>query len=112
MRPAFYCKLVLNGNCGNGSKLYRIAGWGLYIEFIKLTPDVRLIVIIIQPLQPYNLVPLIADFTVSTPFENNTFITVNLTGGGNLYQLVYPDGILLNINRVMYLIIYPLGTYY
>ncbi len=65
------------------------------VEFIKLTPDVgsncnynNTTVTITQS------GPAVADFTVSSAFENNTFITVNITDGFGvyLYQLEYPNG--------------------
>jgi gliding motility-associated-like protein len=97
LNPAFFTvNWFLNGTLMGTGPSYTASQAGVYtVEFIKLTPDVgancnynSTTVTILQSS------PAVADFTVSTPFENNTFITVNLTGGFGdyLYQLVYPDG--------------------
>ena len=97
LNPAFFTvNWFLNGTLMGTGPIYTASQAGVYtVEFIKLTPDVgancnynTTTVTIVQS------GPAVADFTVSTPFENNTFITVNLTGGyGDYrYQLVYPDG--------------------
>ncbi|MQP52658.1 MULTISPECIES: choice-of-anchor L domain-containing protein [unclassified Flavobacterium] len=97
LNPAFFTvNWFLNGTLVGTGPSYTASQAGTYtVEFIKLTPDVgancnynSTTVTIVQS------GPAVADFTVSTPFENNTFITVNLTGGYGdyLYQLVYPNG--------------------
>jgi gliding motility-associated-like protein len=97
LNPAFYTvNWYLNGVLMGTGPNYTASQAGIYdVEFIKLTPDVgsncnynTTTVTITQS------GPAVANFTVSSAFENNTFITVNLTGGFGtyLYQLEYPNG--------------------
>lgn len=117
LSPAFFTvNWYLNGNLMGTGPSYTASQAGVYtIEFIKLTPDVgancnynTTTATIIQS------GPAVADFTVSTPFENNTFITVNLTGGFGdyLYQLVYPDGSITEYQSSNVFTNLPTGTYY
>lgn len=95
--PAFFTvNWYLNGILMGTGPSYTASQAGVYdVEFIKLTPDVgancnynNTTVTIIQS------GPAVADFTVSSAFENNTFITVNIIDGFGdyLYQLEYPNG--------------------
>lgn len=95
--PAFFTvNWYLNGTLMGTGPSYTASQAGVYdVEFIKLTPDVgsncnynNTTVTIIQS------GPAVADFTVSSAFENNTFITVNIIDGFGdyLYQLEYPNG--------------------
>ena len=117
LSPAFYTvNWFLNGTLVGTGPSYIASQAGTYtVEFIKLTPDVgancnynTTTVTIIQS------GPAVADFTVSTPFENNTFITVNLTGGYGdyLYQLVYPNGNLSEYQSSNVFTNLPTGAYY
>ena len=117
LSPAFFTvNWFLNGNLMGTGPSYTASQAGVYtVEFIKLTPDVgancnynSTTVTIIQS------GPAVADFTVSTPFENNTFITVNLTGGFGdyLYQLVYPDGSVTEYQSSNVFTNLPTGEYY
>ncbi|MFY7987996.1 MAG: choice-of-anchor L domain-containing protein [Flavobacterium sp.] len=117
LSPAFYTvNWFLNGTLVGTGPSYIASQAGTYtVEFIKLTPDVgancnynTTTVTIIQS------GPAVADFTVSTPFENNTFITVNLTGGYGdyLYQLVYPNGNLSDYQSSNVFTNLPTGAYY
>lgn len=92
----FTVNWFLNGILMGTGPTYTASQAGDYtVEFIKLTPDVGAncnfnptTVTITQS------GPAVADFEVSTPFENNTFITVNITGGyGDYsYQLINANG--------------------
>jgi gliding motility-associated-like protein len=95
--PAFFTvNWYLNGTLMGTGASYTASQAGVYdVEFIKLTPDVgancnynNTTVTITQS------GPAVADFTVSSAFENNTFITVNIIDGFGdyLYQLEYPNG--------------------
>lgn len=117
LNPAFFTvNWFLNGNLMGTGPSYTASQAGVYtIEFIKLTPDVgadcnynSTTATIIQSS------PAVADFTVSTPFENTTFITVNLTGGFGdyLYQLVYPDGSVTEYQTSNVFANLPTGEYY
>jgi gliding motility-associated-like protein len=117
LNPAFFTvNWFLNGNLMGTGPSYTASQAGVYtVEFIKLTPDVgadcnynSTTATIIQSS------PAVADFTVSTPFENNTFITVNLTGGFGdyLYQLVYPDGSTTEYQSSNVFTNLPTGEYY
>ncbi len=118
LNPAFFTvNWYLNGVLMGTGPTYTASQAGVYtVEFIKLTPDVgancnynTTTVTIIQSS------PAVADFTVSTPFENNTFITVNLTGGlfgDYLYQLVYPDGSITEYQSSNVFTNLPTGEYY
>jgi gliding motility-associated-like protein len=117
LSPAFYTvNWFLNGTLVGTGPSYIASQAGTYtVEFIKLTPDVgancnynTTTVTIIQS------GPAVADFTVSTPFENNTFITVNLIGGYGdyLYQLVYPNGNLSEYQSSNVFTNLPTGAYY
>lgn len=97
LNPAFFTvNWYLNGTLMGTGASYTASQAGVYdVEFIKLTPDVgancnynNTTVTIIQS------GPAVADFTVSSAFENNTFITVNIIDGFGdyLYQLEYPNG--------------------
>ena len=97
LNPAFFTvNWYLNGTLMGTGASYTASQAGVYdVEFIKLTPDVgsncnynNTTVTITQS------GPAIADFTVSSAFENNTFITVNIIDGFGdyLYQLEYPNG--------------------
>jgi len=97
LNPAFFTvNWYLNGTLMGTGPSYTASQAGVYnVEFIKLTPDVGTAcnykdttVNVIQS------GPALADFTVSSAFENNTFITVNITSGFGdyVYQLEYPDG--------------------
>ena len=97
LNPAFFTvNWYLNGTLMGTGPNYTATQAGTYdVEFIKLTPDVgsacnynNTTVTITQS------GPAVADFDVSSAFENNTFITVNITGGYGdyLYQLEYPNG--------------------
>lgn len=97
LNPAFFTvNWYLNGVLMGTGPTYTADQAGVYdVEFIKLTPDVG-------SNCSYNNTtinitqsgPAVADFTVSSAFENNTFITINITGGFGdyLYQLEYPNG--------------------
>jgi gliding motility-associated-like protein len=112
----FTVNWFLNGTLMGTGPSYTASQAGVYtVEFIKLTPDVgadcnynSTTATIIQSS------PAVADFTVSTPFENNTFITVNLTGGFGdyLYQLVYPDGSTTEYQSSNVFTNLPTGEYY
>ena len=117
LNPAFFTvNWFLNGTLMGTGPSYTASQAGVYtVEFIKLTPDVgadcnynSTTVTIIQSS------PAVADFTVSTPFESNTFITVNLTGGFGdyLYQLVYPDGSITEYQSSNVFTNLPTGEYY
>lgn len=117
LNPAFFTvNWFLNGTLMGTGPSYTASQAGTYtVEFIKLTPDVgancnynTTTVTIVQS------GPAVADFTVSTPFENNTFITVNLTGGFGeyLYQLVYPDGSVTEYQSSNVFTNLPTGEYY
>jgi gliding motility-associated-like protein len=117
LNPAFFTvNWYLNGTLMGTGPSYEASQAGVYtVEFIKLTPDVgancnynTTTVTIVQS------GPAVADFTVSTPFENNTFITVNLTGGFGeyLYQLVYPDGSVTEYQSSNVFTNLPTGEYY
>jgi gliding motility-associated-like protein len=117
LNPAFFTvNWFLNGTLMGTGPSYTASQAGVYtVEFIKLTPDVgadcnynSTTATIIQSS------PAVADFTVSTPFENNTFITVNLTGGFGdyLYQLVYPDGSTTEYQSSNVFTNLPTGEYY
>ncbi|WP_133256575.1 T9SS type B sorting domain-containing protein [Flavobacterium tibetense] len=117
LNPAFFTvNWFLNGTLMGTGPSYTASQAGVYtVEFIKLTPDVgadcnynSTTATIIQSS------PAVADFTVSTPFENNTFITVNLTGGFGdyLYQLVYPDGSVTEYQSSNVFTNLPTGEYY
>jgi gliding motility-associated-like protein len=97
LNPAFFTvNWYLNGTLMGTGPNYTATQTGTYdVEFIKLTPDVgsacnynNTTVTITQS------GPAVAGFDVSSAFENNTFITVNITGGYGdyLYQLEYPNG--------------------
>lgn len=118
LNPAFFTlNWYLNGTLMGTGPTYTASQAGVYtVEFIKLTPDVgancnynTTTVTIVQSS------PAVANFTVSTPFENNTFITVNLTGGlfgDYLYQLVYPDGNVTEYQSSNVFTNLPTGEYY
>lgn len=117
LNPAFFTvNWYLNGNLMGTGPSYEASQAGVYtVEFIKLIPDVgancnynTTTVTITQS------GPAVADFTVSTPFENNTFITVNLTGGYGdyLYQLVYPNGNVTEFQSNNVFTNLPTGEYY
>ena len=117
LNPAFFTvNWFLNGTLMGTGPSYTASQAGVYtVEFIKLTPDVgancnynTTTVTIVQS------GPAVADFTVSTPFENNTFITINLTGGFGdyLYQLVYPDGSVTEYQSSNVFTNLPTGEYY
>lgn len=117
LNPAFFTvNWYLNGALMGTGPSYEASQAGVYtVEFIKLTPDVgancnynTTTVTIVQS------GPAVADFTVSTPFENNTFITVNLTGGFGdyLYQLVYPNGSVTEYQSSNVFTNLPTGEYY
>ncbi|MFN7045353.1 MAG: choice-of-anchor L domain-containing protein [Flavobacterium sp.] len=117
LNPAFFTlNWFLNGTLMGTGPSYTASQAGVYtVEFIKLTPDVgancnynTTTVTITQS------GPAVADFTVSTPFENNTFITVNLTGGYGdyLYQLVYPNGNVTEYQSSNVFTDLPTGEYY
>ncbi|UGS23943.1 T9SS type B sorting domain-containing protein [Flavobacterium channae] len=117
LNPAFFTvNWYLNGTLMGTGPSYEASLAGVYtVEFIKLIPDVgancnynTTTVTIVQS------GPAVADFTVSTPFENNTFITVNLTGGFGdyLYQLVYPGGSLSGYQSSNVFTNLPTGEYY
>ncbi len=100
LNPAeFTVNWYLNGTLMGTGPNYTALQAGIYdVKFIKLTPDVGTdcnyrdtTVTIIKSS------PAVANFTVSPEFDtDNTFITVNITGGyGNYtYQLEYPNGTL------------------
>jgi gliding motility-associated-like protein len=117
LNPLFFTvNWYLNGTLMGSGPNYTASQAGVYtVEFIKLTPDVgtncnynTTTVTIVQS------GPAVADFTVSTPFENNTFITVDLTGGYGdyLYQLVYPDGNVTEYQSSNVFSNLPTGEYY
>jgi gliding motility-associated-like protein len=117
LNPAFFTvNWFLNGTLMGTGPSYTASQAGVYtVEFIKLTPDVgadcnynSTTATIIQSS------PAVAGFTVSTPFENTTFITVNLTGGFGdyLYQLVYPDGSVTEYQSSNVFTNLPTGEYY
>jgi len=78
----------LNGVLMGTGTSYIVTKAGTYdVEFIKLTPDIGALcsyentsVTISQSS------PAVANFEVSSPFENNTFITVNITNGYGEYE--------------------------
>lgn len=97
LNPAqFTVNWYLNGTLMGTGTNYIASQAGTYdVEFIKLIPDVgadcsfnNTTVTVVESN------PAIANFTVSSPFDNNTFITVNLIGGIGVYQyqLEYPNG--------------------
>lgn len=98
LNPAeFTVNWYLNGTLmGTGANYTALEAGTYTVEFIKVTPDVgaacnynSTTVTIIQSS------PAVANFTVSSEFDtDNTFITVNITGGFGVYeyQLEYPDG--------------------
>jgi gliding motility-associated-like protein len=97
LNPAeFIVNWYLNGTLMGTGPTYLATQAGTYdVEFIKLTPNVgancnfnNTTVTIVESN------PAVADFTVSSAFENNTFITITITGGigDYVYQLEYPDG--------------------
>lgn len=98
LNPAQYTvNWYLNGTLVSTGPSYSATAAGIYtVEFIKLFPDVG--ANCNYDTSTFEVVassPALASFTVSSEFDtNNTFITVNITGGlGNyLYQLEYPDG--------------------
>ncbi|WP_395655236.1 choice-of-anchor L domain-containing protein [Flavobacterium sp.] len=117
LNPIFFTvNWYLNGTLMGSGPNYTASQAGVYtVEFIKLTPDVgtncnynTTTVTIVQS------GPAVADFTVSTPFENNTFITVDLTGGYGdyLYQLVYPNGNVTEYQSSNVFSNLPTGEYY
>lgn len=117
LSPAFFTvNWFLNGILMGTGPSYTASQAGEYtVEFIKLTPDVgancnynTTTVTVIQS------GPAVAEFTVSTPFENNAFITVNLTGGFGeyQYQLVYPNGNLSEFQSSNVFNNLPSGEYY
>ena len=117
LNPLFFTvNWYLNGTLMGSGPNYTASQAGVYtVEFIKLTPDVgtncnynTTTVTIVQS------GPAVADFTVSTPFENNTFITVDLTGGYGdyLYQLVYPNGNVTEYQSSNVFSNLPTGEYY
>jgi len=117
LNPIFFTvNWYLNGALMGSGPNYTASQAGVYtVEFIKLTPDVgtncnynTTTVTIVQS------GPAVADFTVSTPFENNTFITVDLTGGYGdyLYQLVYPNGNVTEYQSSNVFSNLPTGEYY
>lgn len=117
LNPLFFTvNWYLNGTLMGSGPNYTASQAGVYtVEFIKLTPDVgtncnynTTTVTIVQS------GPAVADFTVSTPFENNTFITVDLTGGYGdyLYQLVYPNGNVTEYQSSNVFSSLPTGEYY
>jgi len=117
LNPLFFTvNWYLNGTLMGSGPNYTASQAGVYtVEFIKLTPDVgtncnynTTTVTIVQS------GPAVADFIVSTPFENNTFITVDLTGGYGdyLYQLVYPNGNVTEYQSSNVFSNLPTGEYY
>jgi len=106
----------LNGTLMGSGPNYTATQAGIYdVEFVKLTPD-------IGPNCNYNPTtvtvlessPAVANFTVSTPFETSTFITVNIINGlGNyVYQLQYPDGSLSEVQTSNQFTNLASGTYF
>jgi gliding motility-associated-like protein len=117
LNPLFFTvNWYLNGTLMGSGPNYTASQAGVYtVEFIKLTPDVgtncnynTTTVTIVQSGRA------VADFIVSTPFENNTFITVDLTGGYGdyLYQLVYPNGNVTEYQSSNVFSNLPTGEYY
>lgn len=112
----FTVNWYLGGTLMGTGPSYEASQAGVYtVEFVKLTPDIgancnysTTSVTIVQSS------PAVADFTVSAPFENNTFITVNLTGGFGdyLYQLVYPDGSITEFQSNNVFTNLPTGEYF
>ena len=98
LNPAVYTvNWYLNGILMGTGVNYTALEAGIYtVEFIKLTPDIGANCNYNQTtVEIIASSPAIANFTVSSEFDtNNTFITVNITGGlGNyIYQLEYPNG--------------------
>lgn len=97
LNPAeFTVNWYLNGTLMGTGPSYTASQAGTYdVEFIKLTPDVgadcnynNTTVMVIESN------PAVANFTVSSAFDNNTFITINVTDGAGVYQyqLNYPNG--------------------
>lgn len=97
LNPAsFTVNWYLNGTLVGTGPNYIAMQAGVYtVAFIKLTADVGAncnynptTVTITQS------GPAVAGFSVSSAFENNTFISINITGGygSYLYQLEYPNG--------------------
>jgi len=117
LNPAFFTvNWYLNGTLMGTGPSYTASQAGVYdVEFIKLTPDVgancnynNTTVTITQS------GPAVADFTVSSAFENNTFITVNITDGFGvyLYQLEYPNGDLSELQSSNVFTNLPTGEYF